>query len=150
MVASIGEAKRTFATRLTTVCEGLRLFCKRLRLFCKRLQLFAGKINSQRNFEHVQHFFATRKTVCDNKNCLRTCLQPLRTLTKPKIRYVRKHSPLQCNTPLTQICFPNHQELLRNRFAAILNNCSQVVATSRVNLLSRNDSLDFVNTSQCR
>ena len=83
MVASIGESKRTLATRLTTVCKclrlfckRLRLFCKRLRLFCKRLQLFAEKINSQRTFEHVQNFFATRKTVCDNKNCLRTCLQP--------------------------------------------------------------------------
>ena len=89
VVASFGETQRTDENKeqnhVTTVCKGLRLFCKRLQLFCKRLQLFAnvcGKINSQRNFEHVQNFFATRKTVYNKENCLRSFLQPFTTFYK--------------------------------------------------------------------
>ena len=102
--ASIGESKRTLATRLTTVCKGLRLFCKALRLFCKHLRLFCkhlcGNINSQRNLNmfkislRQEKLFATIKTVCE------LVCNLLRTITKPKIRYVRKHSPLSVIPPL--------------------------------------------------
>ena len=56
----IGKSKRTLATRLTTVCKGLRLFCKRLQLFCNACN-YLRKNKFAKKFEHVQNFFATKK-----------------------------------------------------------------------------------------
>ena len=89
--------------RLTTVLQTFTTVLQTLTTVLQILANICGKINSQRKFEHVQNFSATRKTLCDNKNCLRTCLQPLRTLTKSwriQIRYVRKRSPLSVIPPL--------------------------------------------------
>ena len=62
--------------RLTTVLQTFTTVLQTLTIVLHTLATICGKINSQRNVEHVQNFFATRKTLCDNKNCLRTCLQP--------------------------------------------------------------------------
>ena len=68
------------------------------------LATICGKINSQRNFEHVQNFFAffvTRKTVCDNENCLWTCLQPFTNPNETQNSLRSQTFAAQCDTPLT-------------------------------------------------
>ena len=81
----------TVLQTFTTVLQTLTTVLQTLTTVLQTLATICGKINSQRNFEHVQNFIATRKTLCDNKNCLRTCLQPFTNpdekLANPKFAF---------------------------------------------------------------
>ena len=81
--------------RLTTVLQTFATIC--------------GKMNSQRNFKHVQNFFATRNTPCDNKNCLRTCLQPFTNPNSWRIQNSLRSQAFaaQCDIPFTEAMHEN-------------------------------------------
>ena len=119
-----GKSKRTLATRLTTVCLGLRLFLQMfttvlqtLTTVLQTLATICGKINSQRNFEHVkmlknslrqEKLFATIKTVCE------LVCNLLRTLTKSwRIQNSLRSQAFAalCDTPLRK-CYKNIWQIL--------------------------------------
>ena len=84
----MAKKKRTLANHLNPRFQRLRTFanvCERLKLFAKNLRKCIFR-NSQRNFEHVQNFFANVKTVCERLQTFATVCEPLRTLKNPQIR----------------------------------------------------------------
>ena len=85
---ALAKKNRTLANYLSPRFQRLRTFanvCDRLKLFAKNLRKCIFR-NSQRNFEHVQNFFANVKTVCERLRTFATLCEPLRTLKKNQIR----------------------------------------------------------------
>ena len=81
--------------RLTTILQTLVTVLQTLTTVLQTLATVCGKINSQ----SVQNFFATRKTLCDNKNCLRTCLQPFTNPDETQNSLRSQAFAAQCDIP---------------------------------------------------
>ena len=119
---ALAKKKRTLANHLNPRFQRLRTFanvCERLKLFAKNLRKCIFR-NSQRNFEHVQNFFANVKTVCERLRTFATLCEPLRTLKK-KLKFANVLSHSQLMTKENTIFRKHSLEKLANFFASVRN-----------------------------
>ena len=115
-LATVLQTLATVLQTLATVLQTLATVLQTLATVLQTLATICGKINSQRNFEHVQNFFATRKTLCDKLTIKTVCelvCNLLRTLTKS---WRIQNSPrsqafaAQSDTPLKSLDSPKRAE----------------------------------------